>query len=161
MSPSDEALMVRVVAEGVPTELRQVLNSPRLRYLFRAYLRSLYASESLLFYETVELYQTIDKETWRKRAAEGMIKKFVNPSSQYAVNISSKIREKLLNLRHFDRNSFDEAKEELYALMASNFFNRFISDNFEDGAATLAKHYESIRNTPRHDSDIAAVKLEV
>lgn len=136
---------VRLAAQGVPTELSQVLNSPRLRAMFRAHLKALYASESLMFYETIELYETINKESWRKRAGEGMVKRFVDPSSKYAVNISSRTIEKLLSLKTFEKESFDDAKKELYDLMTTNFFAKFISENFDGGAANLAEYYESIK----------------
>jgi hypothetical protein len=113
-----------------------------------------------MFYETVELYQSINKDNWRRRAAEGMIRKFVDPQSPYAVNISSKARHELLTKKQFERDSFDSAKDELYVLMETNFFGKFISNNFDGGAANLAKYYKSLqlgmpRATEPRESNLA------
>jgi hypothetical protein len=118
------------VQSGVPKSLGEVLRSAPLRNKFRVFLRKYKASESLAFYETIELYQAIQDPKWRSRAAEGIISKFIDASAVFEVNISSSVRQRLLQTTKWENSSFDDAKAEAYDLMKTNFFANFISNEF-------------------------------
>lgn len=81
----------------IPKEFEEVLANNDLRDLFRHYLKNHLASECLLFYENVELYEMIDRQEFRKRAAKGLLIKFILDPSQYRINISDQTKQKLLD----------------------------------------------------------------
>ena len=81
----------------LPTKFQEVLDDNDLRDLFRYYLKNHLATECLLFYENVEMYERIDRDDFRKRAAKGLLIKFILDPSQYRINISSATKQKLLD----------------------------------------------------------------
>ncbi|GBG29122.1 Regulator of G-protein signaling 4 [Hondaea fermentalgiana] len=109
-----------------PADLKEVLRRPHMRAQFREFLRRSLAQENLLFFETIELYQRIDKAKWRQSAGLQMIEKFLEPDSLFQVNLPARVAEHLRSVTTFEADSFDEAKREIFRLMNDNFFNRFV-----------------------------------
>jgi hypothetical protein len=118
------------VRATLPKSLGEVLMHPQQRHRFRTYLKEMHADESLLFYESVELYTKIDDPKWSKTAASDIIKKFIHPGGVYEINIPSEIREQLLAAKKFNKQTFDEAKGEVYRLLKANFFATFVAKEF-------------------------------
>lgn len=112
----------------IPTKFQQVLDDNNLRDLFRYYLKNHLASECLLFYENVEMYERIDRDEFRKRAAKGLMIKFILDPAQYRINISSDIKQKLLDtsVDDFKKDTFESAKREMFNLMEDNYFTKFV-----------------------------------
>jgi len=113
---------------AMPKELAEILRSPLLRNAFRTYLKRKYASESLAFFETIELFKKVPQEEWRIQMAEGMVERFINDQAEFAVNISSADRSELVahfKTRFWPANSFDSVQREMYALMTTNYFGSF------------------------------------
>jgi hypothetical protein len=118
---------------GVPKSLGDVLASSELRYKFRVFLKERLSLESLMFYESIEMYEKIADIKWRKRAGEGLLTKFVIQEADLQVNISSHCRTKLLRVTKWEKNSFEEAKVEMYELLRTNFFAPFVAREFLNG----------------------------
>jgi len=140
---------------GVPSSLSEVLRSATLRHHFRQFLRERHASESLLFYESIEMYQNIHNEKWRTRAGEGLVAKFIVDEAAMQVNLGSVARNKLMKCVRFDDNTFDEAKAEAYDLLKMNFFAPFVAREFLRDAGP-----PEVGETPQAES-AQAVKREV
>ena len=119
---------------GVPRSLGEVLRSAPLRSKFRAFLKERHASETLMFYESIEMYQAIPPDAkgdvWRRRAAEGIISKFVDASAVYEVNLPDDAKRKLLGMTKWTPDAFDDAKAICYGLLRDNFLNAFIAREF-------------------------------
>ena len=115
---------------GLPKSLGDILSNIELRYKFRVFLKERMSVESLMFYESIELYEKIDDPKWRKRAAEGLISKFVMEDAELQVNISSVCSTRLLRITKWEPNSFAEAKSEIYDLLKTNFFAPFVAREF-------------------------------
>jgi len=112
----------------MPKELSEVLSSPLLRNAFRMYLRKKYAGESLMLFETIEMFKKIASDEWRVSMAEGMMATFIDEDSQYAVNISSGDRTDLIARKKtsfWPQESFDSVQREMYLLMNTNHFSGF------------------------------------
>ena len=131
-SVSHEVKMMTASARpsGIPKSLGEVLTSSELRYKFRVFLKERHSAESLMFYESIELFEKIQDPKWQKRAGEGLISKFVMEEAELAANISSHCRTKLLRVTKWELHTFDEAKSEMYDLLKSNFFAPFIAREY-------------------------------
>jgi len=133
----------------MPKSLGDVLSNPTLRSKFRNFLKEKHAVESLLFYESAELYAKIDDAKWAKSAAMDIVSKFVSPdgfcaspihrfcranplscATEDEINIPSAVREALLATKKWDKTSFDDAKAEAYKLLKANFFAAFIAREY-------------------------------
>ena len=55
-------------AEDLPETLHDVLDNPDQRTEFMAFLKARLANESLLFYESIEMYEQLDNEQRRQKA---------------------------------------------------------------------------------------------
>lgn len=112
-------------SEEIPPTLEVVLDSPELRKKFRHFLQKRLANESLLFYESIELYEQIQKETIRNKAGKQMVAQFILEHSECWVNIPASVRDDLLETSSFTPETFEIAKKEVYKLMNANFFEYF------------------------------------
>lgn len=128
--PIESRTVANPAAPCMPKSLGEILANPSLRYKFRQFLKERQAVESLMFYESIELYEKIDDVKWRKRAAEGLMAKFVMSDAEFEVNISGACRERLLRTTKWDKECFGEVKYELYDLLKMNFFAAFIAKEF-------------------------------
>lgn len=116
---------VYVSREDLPQDLREVLASDDLRSEFMAFLRARLANESLLFYESIELYEKLETQTHRNRIGRKMVEEFVTSESIYWVNLGFSTREDLTSTVTFEEDTFDTAKSEVFTLMSCNFFESF------------------------------------
>ncbi len=113
-------------SKALPRELSEVLRSPQWRNRFRRFLRKHFASENLLLFETIEMYQRIDNEEWRIAAGQQIVERFIHEHADFAVNLSGQVRGKILANKHFRGETFNAAKREVFTLMEDNFFARFV-----------------------------------
>ena len=122
-------------SKAPPRELSEVLRSPQARNRFRRFLRKHFASENLLLFETIEMYQRIDNEEWRVAAGLQIVERFIHEHADFAVNLSGQVRSKILATKHFRSETFNAAKREVFALMEDNFFARFVEWSVSDAVA--------------------------
>ena len=126
-----------VEPSGVPKSLGDILKSQVLRNKFRQFLKERHANESLLFYESVELYEAIPAgpggDKWRARAAEGIISKFVDSSAVYEINLSAPVRMRLMATTRWTPEAFRDARAEIYELLRANFLHTFLAKEFLRG----------------------------
>ena len=109
-------------------DLNEVLLNPVYRRLFMVYTKSRHAEESLLFWIDVHRYeQVFGVASQRSTDREGrrILDYYVREGSTYEVNIDSEQRKALIALKQFEKESFAEAKEEVYKLLETNFFADF------------------------------------
>lgn len=112
----------------LPKDLQDVLTQKKMRKRFKEFLMDKLAIESLLFYESLEYYEKLKKDSWRKKAGTALMNKFVLEGSQYQVNLSGKTRDFILEIAQenkFTKTTFIEAKHEIYSLMKVNFLEKF------------------------------------
>jgi len=121
---------------GIPKSLGDVLSNSELRHKFRLFLKERHSSESLMFYESIELFEKIPDIKWRKRAGEGLLAKFVMEEADLEVNISSSVRTKLLRTTRWEKDAFADAKSEMYDLLKTNFFSAFVAREFLNDQAS-------------------------
>ncbi len=126
-------------SKAPPRGLSEVLRSPQARNRFRRFLRKHFASESLLLFETIEMYQRIDNEEWRAAAGLQIVERFIHEHADFAVNLSSQVRSKILATKHFRSETFNAAKREVFALMEDNFFARFVEWSASDAERSEAR----------------------
>jgi hypothetical protein len=116
--------------QSMPKNLGEVLGSPFLRHKFRQFLKDALAVESLLFYESAELFAKIDDPKWAKTAAADIVSKFIAPGGMYEINISADARDALVARKTYPGDCFDDAKAEVYRLLKENFFASFVAREF-------------------------------
>mmetsp|Transcript_17006 Transcript_17006/g.33230 ORF Transcript_17006/g.33230 Transcript_17006/m.33230 type:complete len:235 (+) Transcript_17006:374-1078(+) len=133
-----------------PKDLQEVLRRPHMRNQFREFLRRSLAQENLLFFETIELYQKIDKPHWRQTAGTQMVEKFLEPGSLLQVNLPAREAETIRRTKYFEEDTFDLAKIEIFRLMNDNFFHRFVR--------ALEDSQEQVREQARLKKEEAARK---
>jgi len=126
----DVKVTATIRSSGIPKSLGDVLAASELRYKFRVFLKERHSAESLMFYESIELFEKIKDPKWQKRAGEGLIAKFVMEEAELEANISSHCRTKLLRVTKWELKTFDEAKSEMYDLLKTNFFAAFIAREY-------------------------------
>lgn len=109
-------------------DLDEVLSNPVYRRMFMVYTKSRHAEESLLFWIDVHRFEQvfgIASQRSTEREARRILDYYVREGSPYEVNIDSDQRKSLLGLKTFEKNSFADAKDEVYKLLDSNFFADF------------------------------------
>jgi len=107
----------------------EVLRDPVGCTLFRAFLKTVVASEVLDFWIEIELFRSLDVND-RERTAKAMFvfQKYCSPSSDHAINIPERMRSTLKNYvdnQRFDRLMFDETQEYVYGMLCLDCFLRF------------------------------------
>lgn len=109
-------------------DLSEVLLNPVYRRMFMVYTKSRHAEESLLFWVDVHRFEQVfgvASQRSTEREARRILDYYVREGSPYEVNIDFDQRRELLALKTFEKESFAEAKEEIYKLLESNFFADF------------------------------------
>lgn len=109
----------------LPETLHDVLDNPDMRKEFMSYLKARLANESLLFYESIELYELIEDDKLRQKAGKKMVLEFVVEDSIFWVNIPATLRVELTNTTRFEPETFTSAKREVFSLMSGNFLDSF------------------------------------
>lgn len=111
-----------------PAELSDLLSNAFLRHLFRNFLKSKFAGESLMLFETIELFNSMTRDEWRVPLAEGIMDQFVLDTAELGVNISARDRSELIaryKTQFWPEHSFDAVMREMYDLMRANYFPAF------------------------------------
>jgi len=128
----------------------QVLNDPRLRTKFMAFLKHSYAEENLSFWIVVQRYKELfEQDNCNPRAlgelGKEIVAEFIHEDGHSSVNVVSDIREELtvLSEHDFTTSTFDEAERAIVFLMDSNFFNVFSLQLTNGSDASSTSTYES------------------
>lgn len=111
-----------------PSQLSGVLSQPFLRTLFRTFLKTKHAGESLMLFETIELFNSVNAAEWRCKVAEGIMERFVLDTAEFSVNISARDRGELVaryKTEFWPEQSFASVMREMYDLMSQNYFQAF------------------------------------
>lgn len=135
--------------DGIPTqapkELSEVLRTPQLRNGFRYFLKRRVAQESLICFETIELFKRIDsleslatpqQQAWHVQCAKGIMDQFIREDATFPVNISGADRVELVAREqsgYWPKESFNGVQREMYDLMSRNFFQPFVQQYWPDG----------------------------
>uniref|UniRef100_H2Y592 RGS domain-containing protein n=1 Tax=Ciona savignyi TaxID=51511 RepID=H2Y592_CIOSA len=106
--------------------LKEVLSKKETTNAFRAFLSRELSEENLDFWLDVETYKRA-KASKRQKMGIKIYEKYISPSSTHEINVESCVRQqtrrKLLN---FDVDTFDEAQQHIFKLMAADSFRRFL-----------------------------------
>mmetsp|Transcript_14080 Transcript_14080/g.16035 ORF Transcript_14080/g.16035 Transcript_14080/m.16035 type:complete len:187 (+) Transcript_14080:242-802(+) len=141
---SFESFEAMKAANKVPQTIELVLRDKKLKQKFETFLIDRVAIESLQFLDSVAFYEKVEKPEWRVRAAGSIIAKFVSPNAQYQINISERVREHLLNLVEFEKDSFEPAKNAVLALLQENFYLQFVA-YLEDPSTNTMEPIENVQ----------------
>lgn len=147
-SASGESFLLRNADFTSPT-LSLVLYIPKLRKLFKAYLRNEFSAENLLFWEKVETLKRIHRRVQQSSAGDGavhgqaqllmqqekaecerVIGNFIEVGGPLQVNISATQRRAILTAAEAGNCSvrmFDKAHDEIFNLMQRDGYSRFKS----------------------------------
>mmetsp|Transcript_12060 Transcript_12060/g.19208 ORF Transcript_12060/g.19208 Transcript_12060/m.19208 type:complete len:223 (-) Transcript_12060:312-980(-) len=121
----DEQERVDRLAEAVD-DFETIFFDSHLKELFREFLKHRFAEENLLFYERVIEYEDMENdEGLRHKTGSDIVVNFVLMNSKMGVNLSSDVRLKILDTYTFEKDTFFEARMEVFNLMRDNFFARF------------------------------------
>jgi len=137
-----------------PKHLVDILSSSKLRYAFRNFLRKKAASEALMAFEAIELYEGLPNASSRERTAVAILDKFIRQGSPNEINVSAETRAELLGdeTKHaWNENSFHNCKRDMYALLDENFFESFV-DLYWPGGVLIAKAGDVFLMEPGRDS---------
>jgi len=125
---------------GADFKLSHVLEDPELKKKFHEFCEEKFASENLLFWNIIDVYESLWKDEGvtddrRQSEARGIVERFISGGGLAEVNIAYFVRTELMRLyaesdankdrKVFSQNSFEEAKLEIYNLMNHNFFAEF------------------------------------
>ena len=110
----------------------KVLKSPKEFEAFRTYMCREFAIENLYFWSIVEKYRV---EEPSKAAAIEIYEKFIEPDSEFSVNLSwvrqGEVRRRYLMVLDDDEESvdlrtmFDDAQQDIFNLMLFDSFRRY------------------------------------
>jgi len=118
----DEQERVDRLAEAVD-DFETIFFDSHLKELFREFLKHRFAEENLLFYERVIEYEDMENdEGLRHKTGSDIVVNFVLMNSKMGVNLSSDVRLKILDTYTFEKDTFFEARMEVFNLMRDNFF---------------------------------------
>uniref|UniRef100_A0A672R1G8 Si:ch211-196h16.12 n=1 Tax=Sinocyclocheilus grahami TaxID=75366 RepID=A0A672R1G8_SINGR len=145
----------RASEEKLPQDLESLLNSKRERtcfpndltsllfsslnlgvvsaagvQVFRCFLRSEFSEENLEFWLACEEYKSASGSRLPARA-HNIYKQFINPDAPREVNLDGETREALTGLMEDPTaQTFDEAQQRIFSLMAKDSFPRFLRSSF-------------------------------
>mmetsp|Transcript_8725 Transcript_8725/g.11019 ORF Transcript_8725/g.11019 Transcript_8725/m.11019 type:complete len:195 (-) Transcript_8725:112-696(-) len=127
----------RTPSVKLPTDIKFVLHNREMRDAFEEYLVDRIAVESLKFIDSVKLYEHVEKPEWRTRAGRSILTKFISSSAQFQINISDEERQRLMNTKVFEKETFDSAKAAVISLLQENFFSSFIKYLLDPNSSTM------------------------
>jgi len=109
-------------------QLIKVLNDEKAYSALKNFLQKEFSVENILFWSAVEKYKTIDSVEKRKEAANIIFETFLIADAQYEINLSHCTKEETVkSMEQSCKNNFDEAQNEIFFLMKSDAFKRFLS----------------------------------
>ncbi|KAM9363585.1 regulator of G-protein signaling 5 [Symphorus nematophorus] len=104
-------------------DLETLLNTKNGLQAFRGFLRSEFSEENLEFWLVCEDYRVSPSKT----KASSICSQFINPDAPQEVNLDAETREALLSVMDsLCANTFNEAQQRIYNLMAKDPFPRFL-----------------------------------
>uniref|UniRef100_A0A671PLN0 Si:ch211-196h16.12 n=2 Tax=Sinocyclocheilus anshuiensis TaxID=1608454 RepID=A0A671PLN0_9TELE len=111
-------------------DLESLLNSKPGVQAFRWFLRSEFSEENLEFWLACEEYKSASGSRLAARA-QNIYKQFINPDAPREVNLDGETREALTGLMEDPTaQTFDEAQQRIFSLMAKDSFPRFLRSSF-------------------------------
>ncbi|XP_016139719.1 regulator of G-protein signaling 4-like [Sinocyclocheilus grahami] len=120
----------RASEEKLPQDLESLLNSKPGVQVFRCFLRSEFSEENLEFWLACEEYKSASGSRLPARA-HNIYKQFINPDAPREVNLDGETREALTGLMEDPTaQTFDEAQQRIFSLMAKDSFPRFLRSSF-------------------------------
>uniref|UniRef100_A0A8C2CSL3 Si:ch211-196h16.12 n=1 Tax=Cyprinus carpio TaxID=7962 RepID=A0A8C2CSL3_CYPCA len=120
----------RANEEKLPQDLESLLNSKTGIQAFRCFLRSEFSEENLEFWLACEEYKSASGSRLAARA-HNIYKQFINPDAPREVNLDSETREVLMGLMEDPTaDTFDEAQQRIFSLMAKDPFPRFLRSSY-------------------------------
>ncbi|XP_056135519.1 regulator of G-protein signaling 5 [Lampris incognitus] len=107
-------------------DLDSLLSSKTGLQAFRWFLCSEFSNENLEFWLACEDYRVSPSHLLRAKASS-IYSKFVSPNSSHEVNLDAETREALLGVIDSPSvDTFKDAQQRIYSLMASDSFPRFL-----------------------------------
>uniref|UniRef100_G3Q5F2 Si:ch211-196h16.12 n=1 Tax=Gasterosteus aculeatus TaxID=69293 RepID=G3Q5F2_GASAC len=96
------------------------------RQAFRDFLRSEFSEENLEFWLACEDYRVASLNL-QKTKSSSIYSQFINPDAPQEVNLDAETREALLSVTDFPcADTFNDAQQRIYNLMAKDSFPRFL-----------------------------------
>lgn len=107
-------------------DLDTLLNSKGGRQAFREFLRSEFSEENLEFWLACEDYR-VTSLNLQKTKCSSIYSQFIHPDAPQEVNLDAETREALLSVTGSPRaDTFSNAQQRIYNLMAKDSFPRFL-----------------------------------
>ncbi|CAN9509899.1 unnamed protein product [Ophioblennius macclurei] len=125
----------RVQDAKVLQDLETLLSSKSAMHAFRGFLCSEFSEENLAFWLACEDYR-VSPSNLHKAKASSIYSLFILPEAPQEVNLDAETREALLSgMDSPCADTFDEAQQRIYSLMAKDSFPRFLrSQHFAQAA---------------------------
>jgi len=117
--------------KGKKVDIKSVLSHQKSKKVFKDYLVEYHGVENLLFYDEVISYERCyDLFSMKdiEEKATGIINKYLNEDSEFAVNVTSKMildAQELVESKAYLRDSFSKPHHEIFKLMERDIFKRF------------------------------------
>ncbi|KAK5899779.1 hypothetical protein CesoFtcFv8_009214 [Champsocephalus esox] len=113
----------------VPHDLETLLKNRSALLAFRGFLRSEFSEENLEFWLACQEYR-VSPSNVQKIKSSSIYNQFINPDAPQEVNLDAETREALLGVTDSPcADTFDEAQQRIYNLMAKDSFPRFLRSN--------------------------------
>ncbi|KAM9313658.1 regulator of G-protein signaling 5 [Pholidichthys leucotaenia] len=107
-------------------DLETLLNNKIGLQAFRLFLRSEFSEENLEFWLACEEYR-VSPSNLQKTKASNIFIQFINPDAPQEVNLDAETREALLSVMESPcGDTFNNAQQRIYSLMAKDSFPRFL-----------------------------------
>ncbi|KAM4595687.1 regulator of G-protein signaling 5 [Fundulus diaphanus] len=107
-------------------DLESLLSSKIGLQAFRGFLRSEFSEENIEFWLACEEYR-VSPSKLQKTKASSIYNQFINPDAPLEVNLDAETREALLGVMDSPcADTFNEAQQRIYTLMAKDSFPRFL-----------------------------------
>ncbi|XP_073332246.1 regulator of G-protein signaling 5 [Pagrus major] len=104
-------------------DMETLLSTKSGLQVFRGFLRSEFSEENLEFWLACEDYRVSPSKT----KASSIYGQFINPDAPQEVNLDAETREGLLAVMDsLCADTFDQAQQRIYSLMAKDSFPRFL-----------------------------------
>ena len=111
--------------------LVDIINHGKARELFSSFLKAEYADESLLFYDAAIAYRAtydLRPAAQRQEAAQAIVDEYLPDGAPRQINVPSGIQQKTIKGVKdgpLSADVFEEARQEVYTLMAKDSLSRF------------------------------------
>lgn len=114
-------------------DLETLLNSKSGLQAFRGFLHSEFSEENLQFWLACEDFR-ISPSNLQKTKASSIYSQFINPGAPLEVNLDAETRDALLDVMDSPcADTFKNAQQKIYSLMAKDSFPRFLRSSLHGG----------------------------